>query len=49
MAAHALAPYVARSSAAMVLTIWDNQDLGFHWEGFAPPQCCELIQNVSKF
>ena len=34
MAADALAPYVARTSAAMVLTVYDKQDLVFHGEGF---------------
>ena len=34
MAADALAPYVARSSATMVFTLWDKQVLVFHGERF---------------
>ena len=34
MAADALAPCVAKSPAAMVLTMWDKRVLVFHEEGF---------------
>ena len=36
MAADALAP-ITMSSAAMVLTMWNNQVRAFHGEGFQPP------------
>ena len=34
MATDTLPPYIARSSAAIVLTMWDKQVLVFHEEGF---------------
>ena len=35
IAADALAPYVARSSAVMVLTKWDKQVIVFHGRGLS--------------
>ena len=49
MVADALAPYVARPSAAMVLMVWDKQALVFHGERFqlpAPSKCWEIKQNI---
>ena len=52
MAADALAPFVARASAAMVLTVFDQQVHDFHEEGSELPvasQCKEMIRNANKF
>ena len=52
MAADALAPCVARASAATVLTLYDKLVLAFHEEGFQLPAhslCQEMIKNVIIF
>ena len=52
IAADALAPCVARSSAAMALTMQDKQILVFHKAGFllsVPCKCLEMSENVDKF
>ena len=52
MAADALAPSLARSSAAIVLTMQDGRVLVFHEEGFQLPvasQCWEMMENVDVF
>ena len=49
MAANALAPYVARTSAAMILTMQNRQVLVLFEEGFQLPllyQCGDMTQNV---
>ena len=51
MTADALAPRVARASAAMVLTMEDKQILVFHEEGFqlpVPSPFCEKLEIFSK-
>ena len=40
MAADALAPYVAKPSAVMVLIVYDQQALVFHKESFLYPHQC---------
>ena len=50
MAADALAPYVARTSAAMILTLQNRQVLVLFEEGFQLPpshQCGKMTQNVN--
>ena len=52
MPADALAPCVARSSAAMVLAMRNGQVLVFHEEGFQLPvscQCRGLTEDVNMF
>ena len=50
MAADALAPYVARTSAAMILTMQNRLVLVLFEEGFQLPasyQCGEMTQKVN--
>ena len=52
MAADSLAPCDAKSSAAMVLTMWDKRILVFHNEKFqalVSSQCSEMIENTNVF
>ena len=49
MAADALAPYVARASAAMVVTMNDKQVLVYHMEMPALSQCYEMEINIFMF
>ena len=52
MAADALAPCVARASAAMILIMWDTQVLVIYDESFQGPvplQYREMIENSNLF
>ena len=52
MAADALAPYVARTSAAMILTMKKRYILVLSEEGFQLPashQCGKMTQNVNIY
>ena len=52
IAADALAPFIAKASAAMVLIMQDSLVLVFHREGFhysIPSQCQEIIENANVF
>ena len=48
MAADALAPCLARSSATMTLTTQDKWVLVFHWEGFQLPVPSSVLRNDRK-
>ena len=50
MTADAVAPCVARTPAAMILTMWNGYVLVLFEEGFQPPvsyQCGVMTQNVN--
>ena len=49
MATNALAPYITRPSAVMVLTMLNKQIIVFHEKGFQLPHCWEMIENGNIF
>ena len=52
MAADALAPFITRSSAIIILTMQDKWVLVFHEEEFQvhlPSECWEIIKNANIF
>ena len=47
--ADGLVPWVARSSAAMILSVQEKQALGFHKGGFLWPVIILLLRNYRKW